>query len=125
MIRVNTLFKYVCYHPLEHQLLTTGTDRKIGFWETLDASMARELDGALTGSVNALDVSPDGMYFVSGGDDKMVKVMLRVSCLCFLPARRGLSHRKSVYPPVCLPHSWDSASLPKNVRFLSGKGVFL
>jgi len=78
MIRVNTLFKYVCYHPLEHQLLTTGTDRKIGYWETLDASTVRELDGSMTGGVNALDVSADGLYFVCGGDDKMVKVMLIV-----------------------------------------------
>jgi len=74
MIRVNTLFKHVCYHPAEHQLLTCGTDRKLAYWETLDASMVRELDGSMTGSVNALDVSPDGMYFVIGGDDKMVKV---------------------------------------------------
>lgn len=74
MLRVNTLFKYVCYHPDEHQILTTGTDRKIGYWETFDASMIRELEGSLSGSVNALDISADGTYFVSGGDDKMVKV---------------------------------------------------
>ena len=74
MVRVNTLFKYVCYHPLEHQILTTGTDRKIGYWETFDASMIRELDGSLSGSVNSLDISTDGVYFVSGGDDKLIKV---------------------------------------------------
>ena len=74
MIRMNTLFKNVQYHPLEHQLLTTGTDRKLAYWETLDGSVMRELDGSVTGSVNALDVSADGMYFVCGGDDKMVKV---------------------------------------------------
>jgi len=78
-MRMNTLFKYVCYHPLEHQLLTTGTDRKLGYWETLDGSMVRELDGSMTGSVNALDVSADGLYFVCGGDDKMVKVILNIS----------------------------------------------
>jgi len=76
MIRVNTLFKSVCYHPGEHQLLTAGTDRKIGYWESLDASTVRELDGSQTGSINALDVSADGLYFVCGGDDKMVKVIL-------------------------------------------------
>ena len=75
MIRVNTLFKNVCYHPEEHQLLTTGTDRKIGYWETYDASIVREVEGSMTGGVNALDVSADGRYFVSGGDDKMVKVI--------------------------------------------------
>jgi cilia- and flagella-associated protein 52 len=74
MIRVNTLFKYVCYHPMEHQVLTTGTDRKVGYWETYDASMIRELDGSLSGSVNAIDISTDGTYFVSGGDDKLIKV---------------------------------------------------
>jgi len=74
MLRVNTLFMFVCYHPAEHQLLTTGTDRKVGFWETYDASMIRELDGSLSGSVNAMDINSDGTYFVTGGDDKMIKV---------------------------------------------------
>lgn len=74
MIRVNTLFKYVCYHPMEHQVLTTGTDRKVSYWETLDGSTIRELDGSLSGSVNAIDISADGAYFVSGGDDKLIKV---------------------------------------------------
>jgi len=74
MLRVNTLFKYVSYHPLEHQVVTTGTDRKIGFWETFDGSLIRELDGSLTDSVNAIDVSDDGVYVVSGGADHIVKV---------------------------------------------------
>ena len=81
MLRVNTLFKYVSYHPLEHQVISTGTDRKIGFWETFDGSLIRELDGSLTDSVNAVDVSDDGVYVVSGGSDKIIKVSLRVrSC---------------------------------------------
>lgn len=29
MILANTLFKCVCYHPDEHQLITSGTDRKV------------------------------------------------------------------------------------------------
>ena len=74
MIRLNTLFKHVVYHPQEHQVLTTGTDRKIGYWETYDASMIRFLEGSLSGSVNSLDVSKNGRYFVSGGDDKLLKV---------------------------------------------------
>lgn len=81
MIRVNTLFKYVCYHPMEHQVLTTGTDRKVGYWETYDGSMIRELDGSLSGSVNAIDISTDGTYFVSGGDDKLIKVCFPVGSL--------------------------------------------
>lgn len=74
MIRVNTLFMNVCFHPAEHQLLACGTDRKISCWEKFDGSMVRDLDGSNTGSINALDISSQGSYFVSAGDDKLVKV---------------------------------------------------
>jgi len=82
MLRVNTLFKYVSYHPLEHQIISTGTDRKIGFWETFDGALIRELDGSLTDSVNAVDVSDDGVYIVNGGSDKIIKVSLLLRVLC-------------------------------------------
>lgn len=73
MIRVNTLFKYVCFHPNEHQIITTGTDRKIGYYETIDASAVRDLDGSKA-SINTLDISSCGKFFISAGDDKLVKV---------------------------------------------------
>ena len=76
MIRSNTLFNFVCYHPDEHQILTTGTDRKIGYWEAFDGSMIRELDGSSGGSINTMDISADGKYFVSGGDDRLIKVTI-------------------------------------------------
>ncbi|XP_038597985.1 cilia- and flagella-associated protein 52 isoform X1 [Tachyglossus aculeatus] len=74
MILANTLFQCVCYHPEEVQILTSGTDRKIGYWEVYDGSLIRELDGSLSGSINGMDIAPDGTYFVSGGDDQLVKV---------------------------------------------------
>jgi WD40 repeat protein len=73
MIRVNTLFQYACYGPDDIQIVTTGTDRKIGYWETHDGSMIREIEGSVSGSVNCMDIS--GQIFVSGGDDKLVKVI--------------------------------------------------
>ncbi|ESN89994.1 hypothetical protein HELRODRAFT_187659 [Helobdella robusta] len=76
MIRVNTLFKYLCYHPLEHQILTVGTDRNISYWETFDGSLIRLLEGSNTGAINCVDVSHDGKYFVTGGDDRMLKIWL-------------------------------------------------
>jgi len=72
MIRVNTLFQYTCYGPDDYHIITTGTDRKIGYWEISDGSMIREVEGSLSGSVNCMDIS--GHTFVSGGDDKLVKV---------------------------------------------------
>lgn len=56
------------------QLLTVGTDRKIGYWEMYDGSQIRELEASRSGSINGLDISADGAIFVTGGDDKIVKV---------------------------------------------------
>ena len=70
----NTLFKCVGYSRDENQILTSGTDRKIGYWECNDGSLIRELEGAKTGAVNAMDISTDGECFVTGGDDKLLKV---------------------------------------------------
>ncbi|XP_014677656.1 PREDICTED: cilia- and flagella-associated protein 52-like [Priapulus caudatus] len=74
IIFANTLFRCVCYHPSECQIITSGTDRKIGYWESYDGSQIRELDGSISGSINALDISADGEHFVTGGDDKLIKV---------------------------------------------------
>ncbi|XP_022080542.1 cilia- and flagella-associated protein 52-like [Acanthaster planci] len=73
VIFANTLFKCVSYNQEESQVLTSGTDRKIGYWETFDASQIREMEGASTGAINGMMVSPDGMSFVTGGDDKLIK----------------------------------------------------
>ncbi|KAK2193733.1 hypothetical protein NP493_7g04021 [Ridgeia piscesae] len=74
MVHANTLFQYVCYHPAEYQFITTGTDRKIAYWETFDGSLIREVEGSKSGSINGMDIASDGNYFVSGGDDKLVKL---------------------------------------------------
>ena len=64
----------VCYHPSEAQLITCGTDRKLGYWEISDGSLIRELEAARDGALNALDITADGKYIVTGGDDKLIKV---------------------------------------------------
>ncbi|KAJ1130550.1 hypothetical protein NDU88_008901 [Pleurodeles waltl] len=74
MILANTLFRCVCYHPEEFQIISSGTDRKIGYWEVFDGSPIRELEGSMSGSVNGMDISSEGEHFVTGGDDKLIKV---------------------------------------------------
>ena len=74
VIFANTLFKAICYRPDECQIITAGTDRKIAYWETFDASQIRELDGSKSGSIEGLDISSDGIYLVTGGADKLIKV---------------------------------------------------
>ncbi|XP_067914795.1 cilia- and flagella-associated protein 52 isoform X2 [Heterodontus francisci] len=74
MVLANTLFKCVCYHPEEYQIITSGKDRKIGYWEVYDGSVIRELDGSLSGSVNGMDITANGDFFVTGGEDKLIKL---------------------------------------------------
>ncbi|XP_005399437.1 PREDICTED: cilia- and flagella-associated protein 52 isoform X2 [Chinchilla lanigera] len=74
MILANTLFQCVCYHPEEFQIITSGTDRKIAYWEVFDGTVIRELEGALSGSINGMDITQEGAHFVTGGNDHLVKV---------------------------------------------------
>lgn len=70
----NTLFKSVAFGEEELQILTCGTDRKLGYWETYDGSMIRELEGSKSGAINSLDMTADQRCFVTGGEEKLVKV---------------------------------------------------
>ena len=71
----NTLFKCVSWHePDECQLLTSGTDRKVAYWDAMEGALIRELLASRSGSVNGLATTTDGSYFVTGGDDKLIKV---------------------------------------------------
>ncbi len=57
-----------------HPAITRELLFQVGYWETFDGSQIRELDGTKTGSINGLDVSSDCLYFVTGGQDKLLKV---------------------------------------------------
>lgn len=70
----STLFKQVLFHPDESQILTTGSDRKITYWGTFDGQIIRMLDGTEDGEINALSISKGGNWFMSGGEDKLVRL---------------------------------------------------
>ena len=74
ILRAATVFKSAVYSADETQILTTGTDRRITYWEAEDANLVREIDGSKVATVNALDVTPNRIYMVSGGDDRLLKV---------------------------------------------------
>lgn len=48
-----TMFKQVLYHPDESQVITTGSDRKIAYWDILDGQQIRNIE-ASEGEINAL-----------------------------------------------------------------------
>ncbi|CAM6106561.1 unnamed protein product [Calypogeia fissa] len=70
----SSFFKAAMYHPDESQIMTTGTDRKITWWDAYDCQAIRILDGSLTSEVYSIDISPDGAGMVSGGVDREVKL---------------------------------------------------
>mmetsp|Transcript_8685 Transcript_8685/g.35161 ORF Transcript_8685/g.35161 Transcript_8685/m.35161 type:complete len:615 (+) Transcript_8685:98-1942(+) len=82
-LTANTFFKACAYHPDESQIVTTGTDRKVSWWEAFDGSAIRVVDGSETAEINSLDVSSDGTQVVTGGGDKDVKVWGYDEGACF------------------------------------------
>ena len=68
------MFKQVLYHPDESQLITTGSDRKVSYWDIFDGQTIRMLDGSEEGEINALAITREGEHFLSGGEDHIVKL---------------------------------------------------
>ncbi len=67
------VFKAVVYHPDESQLLTCGTNHKITYWDAVDGTAIREIDGG-DDFMNCVDIDPSGEFYVTGSDDKLLKI---------------------------------------------------
>jgi len=52
-----TMFKQLVYHPDDSQILTTGSNRKITYWDAIDAQEIRIMDGSYDGEVNTLSIN--------------------------------------------------------------------
>ncbi|KAL6756928.1 WD40-repeat-containing domain protein [Haematococcus lacustris] len=89
----NTFFKAAIYHPDESQLVTTGTDRKITYWDAYDGQAIRIIDGSDSSEVNTLATDRDGHAIVSGGGDKLVRVWGYDEGHCYFI---GVAHSGSV-----------------------------
>lgn len=88
VITANTQFMSAKYHPTGVQVLTCGTDGRIGYWMVYNGSLVREISGSNKLSVNFLAINTTGDYFVSVDSDFNVKVskniLLKVLKLNFL-----------------------------------------
>ena len=75
LCQIQCTYRYIVqclvYNYEENQIVTSGTDRKIAYWETLDGSPIRELEGSMSGAINGMDITQDGHKFITGGDDKV------------------------------------------------------
>jgi len=70
----STMFKSLVYHPDESQLLTTGSDRKVAYWDTFDGQAIRVLEASDEGELVTLSISASGSHYVSGGEERLLKL---------------------------------------------------
>jgi len=70
----STMFKNLVFHPDESQILTTGSDRKITYWDTFDGQAIRVLEGSQESDLQTLSISKSGSHFVSAGQDRILKL---------------------------------------------------
>merc|ERR1719321_2009889 len=68
------MFKSIVYHPDESQLLTTGSDRKVAYWDTFDGQAIRVLEASDEGELTTLSISRSGSHYVSGGEERLLKL---------------------------------------------------
>jgi WD40 repeat protein len=99
------MFKQVVYHPDESQLLTTGSDRKVTYWDCFDGQAIRMLDGSDSGEINALAITKEGENFVSGGEDKLVKVWDYDEGICYYT---GVGHSGHITKVSLTIHTNDN-----------------
>jgi WD40 repeat protein len=70
----STMFKSIAYHPDESQLLTTGSDRKVAYWDTFDGQAIRVLEASEEGELCSLSISKSGSHYVSAGEERLLKL---------------------------------------------------
>lgn len=74
VIYAQTYFRSAQYLFDGSQLLATGSDRRISFYDSNQCDCIRSLEGAKKGDVAALAIAADGSFFVSGGADGILKL---------------------------------------------------
>jgi WD40 repeat protein len=68
-----TIFKSVVYHPDESQMITCGSNHKITYWDAVDGQAIRVIEGG-NDVMRNLDIDAEGEFFISCGQDSLVKV---------------------------------------------------
>jgi WD40 repeat protein len=69
-----TFFNVADFHNETGILVAVSSDKLIVFWDRFNASVIRELESSMNAQPNSIHISPNGRFFVTGGDEKLVKV---------------------------------------------------
>jgi WD40 repeat protein len=96
-----TMFKQLVYHPDESQILTTGNNKKITYWDAVDGVEIRMIDGSLEGEVNTLAMAKSGEYFISAGEDKEINIWEYDTAI---PKWKGLGHSTTINRVALAPN---------------------
>lgn len=74
VLYANTQFTCAKYYPTGVQILATGTDRRVSYWEVYDGSLVRDIEASTKGPVNCIALNKTGEHFASVGNDQVVRV---------------------------------------------------
>ncbi|XP_037046555.1 cilia- and flagella-associated protein 52 [Bradysia coprophila] len=74
VLYANTQFTCAQFFPTGVQILATGTDRRVSYWEVYDASLVRDVEASKKGPVNCVTLNKTGEHFISVGHDQIVKM---------------------------------------------------
>lgn len=81
-------------------LITVSSDKRIVFWDGFNANLIRELEASINGHPTSVCLSPDEEFFVTGGDDRLVKVWgFQSGELEYVGKGHCGSIKKAVYSP--------------------------
>jgi WD40 repeat protein len=70
-------------------------NHKLCYFESFDGASIRELPASESDPIHSVDVSLDGLYIVTGGADRQVKV-------CFLSTSQSPSSKSYIWIKACL-----------------------
>jgi WD40 repeat protein len=97
----STMFKQLVFYPDDSQILTCGSDKKITYWDTIDAEEIRSMDGSLEGEINSLSITKSGETFVSAGEDRLLKVWDYEKGVC---SHIGIGHSTTINKVIIAPN---------------------
>ncbi len=93
------MFKQILYHPDEAQVITTGSDRKIAYWDTFDGQQIRNIE-ASEAEINALAFmycDLEGSHWVAIRTTSSPAARTRCSC-CGSTTRPSATTREKDMP---------------------------
>ncbi|KAL8439253.1 hypothetical protein Efla_005730 [Eimeria flavescens] len=86
-VNESTIFKSATYCAEEVNILATGSDHKVHYFDALDGTKTREIEAADEGDINCIAFHPSSPIICTGGDDRRLRLWGYESGDCIAVAR--------------------------------------